>query len=144
MNPICKLADRLIDFRKRHRFWSYLLGAFVPTPRNGEVRRWIVGRPVTRALLIADVVFYPVWWALLLVTMAALSVLMIPWAGLRELPDAALAIIQGIAGPDDPRSVSRLFGRLATRLDPPPLRLDAVRVEGVERLQLVETREPRT
>lgn len=128
--PLHRWMDRIAESEESHRtarMWTFMLSAFRRVPAEKEVRRWITKRPITRALLIADVVLYPAWWAIWFVLQLVLVALLVPWGGLRELRWVGPAILAAVAGPSDPRTASRLLRGIANRFDPPPITVEWTR-----------------
>lgn len=117
-------------------WWRLMASAVQRLPADDRFRRTVQGRPVQRALLIADMLAYPAWWALHIAVSVALAPLDVLAGGVVP---AFMSVVSGIAGPRNPRSVSRLL-RVLTRLDPPPLRAAWFRRDGGG-LYVIETRE---
>lgn len=117
-------------------WWRLLASAWQGLPDDVHCRRVVQGRPVQRALLIADLLVYPAWWALHLAAGVIFTPIDLMAGGVVP---AFMNVAAGLAGPRDPRSMSRLL-RVLTRLDPPPLRAAWFRHDDGA-LYVVETRE---
>lgn len=117
-------------------WWRLLASAWKRRPQEDRCRRVVQGRPVARALLIADLLVYPAWWALYIAACVVLAPLDVLAGGIVP---AFMDLASGLAGPRNPRSVSRLL-RVLTRLDPAPLRAAWFRRDD-GRFYVVETRE---
>lgn len=86
------LNRRTLNGEPAHRFWWWHIGlAF-----KGEHYR---GRPRARTLMVGEGIIYPLVWAGWLAFCLLGAVLTVAIRSLSGLPDAGVAVLEGLAGP---------------------------------------------